>query len=264
MKRMSKIKAKKKAVSRPKKKIAAKKVAGRMYPGLEFSKPARRPFFYTNFVSTIDGKVAVRQPGYWPIGSGRDYEVMNELRAHADALVHGRYTAAMFPTVQSMAKPEFTKLRRRFGKKQPLLYIVVAGHPDTDLLRNLKNLEGIRPILVTREEAILPKGTEAVCEVLRLGERLVDLDLLVEYLESLGVKNVLVEGGPSLLSSFFAHDFIDEVFLTVAPKVVGGESKETLSMVEGRLLSPEQSARFELLSAKKVGHEMFLRYRVKH
>lgn len=245
------------------------KAAARMYSGIDFPRMqagrSARPFFYTNFVSTIDGKVAVRKAGYWPIGSYRDYQVLTELRAEADALVHGKHTATLFPTLTSLANPEFLALRKRFGKAAPLLYIVISGHPNAELIGNLRNPAGIRPLLVTREEAVLPEGAGEVCDVVRLGERLVDLDLLAEYLEGRGIRNVLVEGGPSLLGSFLAHDFIDEVFLTVAPKVVGsGKQDETLTMVEGQLLPPEQSARFELLSAKKEGDELFLRYRVRH
>jgi len=37
-----------------------------LYPNLKFPKFSDRPFFYTNFVQTIDGKVGVKEEGYWP------------------------------------------------------------------------------------------------------------------------------------------------------------------------------------------------------
>lgn len=233
------------------------------YPSLKFKGPKNRPFFYTNFVSTLDGKVAVRNKGYWPIGSKKDFEVLLELRAHADVLVHGKNTALSFRHMERLAEPRFKTLRRKIGKESSLLYMVVSDHPDDQLARHLKSISGAKAVLVTSEAAHLSKKLRETVDVMRFGERHVDIDLFAEYLWAAGKKHVLVEGGPSLVGSFFARDLIDEVFLTIAPKVFGSKPGDTATMMEGSLLSPAQSRRFELLSAKKLGDEMFLRYRTK-
>ena len=80
-----------------------------LYPNLKFPKVLKRPFFYTNFVQTVDGKVGVGKSelqGYWPIGSKKDYEVLTELRAYADCLIHGGNLAREFgeQTLKSINK----------------------------------------------------------------------------------------------------------------------------------------------------------------
>lgn len=188
------------------------------YPKLSFPKFKNRPFFYTNFVQTIDGKVQVKNPGYWPIGSRTDYQILTELRAYSDCLIHGKNLYQEFGeiTKKSLQKNEFKALRKKLGKNPDLAYIV---------------------------------GTH-------------DLKKLSQDLNKKDYKNVLVEGGPTLLGSFLKENLIDQVFLTIAPKIYGTEPGKTLTLVEGILLKPDKIKNLKLLSVKKMGNELFLRYKM--
>lgn len=188
------------------------------YPNLRFPKVKDRPFFYTNFVQTVDGKVWVNGQGYWPIGSKKDYQVLMELRAYADCLIHGKNLYREFGeiTKKSLQKKEFKDLRKKLGKKADLTYIV---------------------------------GTH-------------DLKKLSQDLNKKGYKNVLIEGGPTLLGSFLKENLIDEVFLTIAPKIYGSKPGQTLTLVEGVLFKPDQIKKLKLLSVKQIGGELFLHYKL--
>src|SRR3989344_8251129 len=102
-----------------------------MYEGITFPTLPNRPFFYTNFVSTADGKIQVLENtnDYWPIGSKLDHDTLVELRTHADALVHGKNTAYGFRTLNTLEYPQFQKRRKAVGKNELLPYIVISGHP---------------------------------------------------------------------------------------------------------------------------------------
>lgn len=190
------------------------------YPNLTFPIKKGRPFFYTNFVQTLDGKVAVKRHGYWPIGSKVDHNVLVELRAYADCLIHGKNLYNEFDnmTRQSLQEDKFRALRKKLGKNPELPYIV-GSH---------------------------------------------DLKKLSKDLFKLGYKNILVEGGPTLLGSFLKENLIDEFFLTIAPKIYGTHHKTTLTLVEGVLFSPLQIKKLKLVFCKKSGDELFLRYRVRN
>ena len=211
----------------------------------------------------MDGKVTVEGERYWPIGSERDYAVMIELRAHADLLIHGRNSATSFRTVDSLAKRSFVDMRRRLGRTRELLYTVLSREPGKALMNALRNKNGIRPLLVTSDEAFIPADMGEVADVLRMGTRDIDLAMLSEYFASRGFRTALVEGGPNLVGSFFGEKLIDEVFLSVAPRVFGNENGRALTMVEGTLLPYSEKSQFRLLSAKRYGDEMFLRYRIR-
>ena len=177
------------------------------YQNLKFPKVKGRPFFYTNFVQTVDGKVAVKKPGYWPIGSKTDHLLLTELRDHADCLVHGKNLAAEFGeiTLKSLAE-----------KNLNLPYLV-AQRPLKEFVRKLHKK---------------------------------------------GYKNVLVEGGPTLLGSFLKAGFLDEIFLTIAPKIFGTEKDATLTLVENYLFPKKAIKKLKLKSVKQIENELYLRYEV--
>lgn len=190
------------------------------YPNLKFPQIKGRPFFYTNFVQTVDGKVGVKKDGYWPIGSKLDYQVLVELRSYADCLLHGKNLASQFGeiTKKSIQKKEFKDLRKKLGKSKDLPYITVS----------------------TR-----------------------DLEKMADDLYKKGYRHILVEGGPTLLASFLKANLIDEIFLTITPKIYGSETGKTLTLVEDYLFPKNAIKNLSLLSVKKAEHELFLHYKVK-
>lgn len=236
-----------------------------LYENLTFLKKNDRPFFYTNFVSTIDGKVQVNgknQSAYWPIGSETDFQTLLDLRAYSDLFIHGKNTALGFNHLGRIQSLEFKERRKKLGKKENLQYIVITNTPDDSLLEFLKDARGEKAYIVTTEEANISEALKQQVKLLRIGKGQVDLKKLSDWMFKEDFKNVLVEGGPTLLGSFMAEDLIDEVFLTIAPKIFGNIGHQTLSLIEGVLFAPDKIKKWELLSVKQVVNELFLRYRL--
>ena len=194
-----------------------------LYTNLKFPKISGRPFFYTNFVQTVDGKVAVKKPGYWPIGSKLDHDVLIELRSHADVLIHGGNLAREFGEIT---------LKNLHPK---LSYYIITSHSN-----------GLPDKLKNHPQVTIFSGS---------------LKKLVQKLKSNGQKLILVEGGPTLLGSFLKENLMDEIFLTVAPKIYG-TSNLTLNLVEGILFPKNSTKKLRLLSVKPIKDELFLRYKV--
>ncbi|MDP3988413.1 MAG: RibD family protein [Candidatus Levybacteria bacterium] len=231
-----------------------------VYANLKFPLIKSRPFFYTNFVVTVDGKVQVlNNPyAYWPIGSKVDHQTLIELRAHADVLVHGKNTAVWMRHIDNLEKEEFRVLRKKLGKKDDLAYVVLSNNPDKKLLKNLKGSYKAK-FLATSKMAYIPGNFS---NVLRLGEKRLNIKVLSKYLYDKGYKNVLVEGGPKVLSAFLSNGLLDEIFLTIAPKIFGSKKNSTLTMIEDFLFPSDKVKNLELLSVKKVEDEVYLRYKV--
>lgn len=235
-----------------------------MYEDLHFPHKEQRPFFYTNFVVTIDGKTLVRTApkDYWPIGSWLDYETLVELRTYADILIHGKNTALFGRTLDRLNNAEFRAARSKLGKSPDLPYLVMSNRPEDDLIRYLDNYDGPQPLLVTTEAAFVSNELASKVRLIRLGKEIVDIDLLTSFLHQEGFQHALVEAGPTLISVFLAHNLIDELFLTVAPKIFGNSENATYTLVEGYLFPPDAIKQCKLLSAKQVGDELFLRYNI--
>ena len=208
-----------------------------VYPNLRFPKRTNRPFFYTNFVSTVDGKVQVLKNArdYWPIGSKADYQLLLELRAHADCLIHGKNLAQQFgeTTLKSLENSAFKKMRKQLGKQPALPYYIISHRPAA-----LADLEPRTTIVSS------------------------DLAILAKKLHKAGFRNVLVEGGPHLLTSFLKINLIDEIFLTITPRIFGNALGSALTLVEGYLFPKNAIINLSLLSVKKLESEIYLRYQV--
>ena len=72
---------------------------------------------------------------------------------------------------------------------------------------------------------------------------------------------ILVEGGPQLLGDFFAEGLLDVLFLTLAPQIAGRDaSTERPGLVEGHRFAPEHPLWGTLVSIKRGGSHLFLRY----
>ena len=183
-------------------------------------------------MQTVDGKVQVLKntKDYWPIGSKLDHEALLELRAYSDCLIHGSNLAKEFGeiTVKSLNNSAFKRLRRNLGKNPTLpLFVITRKKSVTHPMWNITSLD--------------PKAL--ACE-----------------LYTRGYKQILIEGGPTLLASFLKENLIDQIFLTIAPKIFGNINSSTLTLVEGYLFPKKAIKNLSLLSVKKVGNELFLRY----
>jgi riboflavin biosynthesis pyrimidine reductase len=225
-----------------------------------------------NFVSSIDGVVAIPAVSNSPrlLGGATDADrfVMALLRACAGALVMGastfrasseaRWTAAsLYPS----AAEAFGELRQRLGlEPEPSLAVVTASgsldpsHPALEA--------GALVVTTERGAARLRGDLPAACEVL-VAERdgAVDLGVAVEELRSRGHGAVLSEGGPTMLGSLLDAGLVDELFLTISPLLAGRpDGEERLGLVEGVRLLPDRRLASRLLSLRRDGAYLFLRY----
>ena len=108
--------------------------------------------------------------------------------------------------------------------------------------RVLEAGEGTGPLLVVCPRGCDPTRLGAVRErlgpdqVIEAGEGLVDPATAVAALADRGLRQVLCEGGPSLMSMLVASGRLDELCLTWSPVVVGGSGPRILNgaPAEGR------------------------------
>ncbi|MDA1316456.1 MAG: RibD family protein [bacterium] len=207
-----------------------------------------RPYLFTSFISSIDGKIIVKEKGYWPIGTEKDKEYFTYLRAHADALVDARNTAVRFAKyiIKRIHEDMYQGFRKDLGKPPLPEYIVITSRPDEELHNALKNDHGFKPTILTPNE----------------GESRVTPQKLIEYLNSKGYKNVFIDGGPNLIAQLLEARVLDEIHLTIAPKIFGSLPDKTLTMVEGILFPPDEVPQFKLESVEKLEDEVVLRYKV--
>ena len=86
---------------------------------------------------------------------------------------------------------------------------------------------------------------------------------IVDAVRSRGHRTVLCEGGPTVIGWLLRERLLDELFLTLSPRLAGREPGVARSgLVEGYALPPDGLVGAQLLSVKRGESHLFLRYRI--
>ena len=166
-----------------------------------------RPWLRVNMISTVDGAASGPDGRSGGINNAADKRVFDTLRRICDAVVVGAGTARD-EGYRDVSKPIVLVSRR--GEVPELLRGAPPGSVRLATLANAEHLEESRAIL----------GAEHVHV---LGEDRVDLAELKSTLAGLGLTNLLSEGGPQLLRELLSQGVVDELDLTIVPRLLGGE-----------------------------------------
>ena len=216
--------------------------------------PVERPYLGLNMVASLDGKATLdwRTKG---LSTEVDRRLFHHLRTQADAVMVGAGTAREERYGRMTKTHELRQKRQNEGLVPDALAVVVSGRLDLPPDLPLLNEPEQRVVVATGSDEELP-GLKARVEYARVGD---DLPRLMAYLhEEHGVRSVLCEGGPTLNSFLFAAGLVDELFLTMNPKVISGAA--ALTIVAGRELV--EPAELELISVAEGDGDLFTRWRV--
>ena len=230
------------------------------------------PRLYANFVSSLDGVVALEgQDHSSQMISGRseaDRFVMGLLRACADAVLIGAGTLRAAPDslwtptyIYPEAAAEFAELRKHLGRSdEPRLVLLTArGEMDPHhLALEAGALVVTTSLGATKLRGRLPGASSIVAMESGRAINLVDV---IATLRSEDHQLVLSEGGPTVMGSLVQAALLDELFLTLSPILAGrSDVGGRPGLVEGAELLPARSISGDLLSVRKHGSHLFLRY----
>jgi riboflavin-specific deaminase-like protein len=217
--------------------------------------PGDRPYVALNMVSTLDGKATIdwRTRG---LSSELDRRLFHHLRTQADAVMVGAGTARVERYGRIVKSEELREKRRAEGLEPDPLAVIVSARLDLPADLPLLNEPDQRVVVATGSDAVIP-DLAAQVDYLRVGD---DLPVLMARLrEDYGVRSVLCEGGPTLNSHLLAAALVDELFLTLHPKLTGGAA--ALTIVAGRSLAAP--AELGLESLAEGDGDLFTRWRIK-
>ncbi len=230
-----------------------------LYDGLQFPEPPRgRPYVAINMVSTVDGKVTIDGRSY-PVGSDTDHKLMRKIRAPVDMVMVGAGSLRA-EDINFSLPADLQELRLVRGLTPHPIAAVVSASGDLPLDRKFFLSGDFESIVFTSKQAgqARIRQLENYSRVIVIGENDVDLQRLMKVLRGrLGVRRLLVEGGPTLNFSLIDAGYVDELFCTIAPKMLGGRGP---TMVEGKGMGASRIARLRLISAFTYADELYLRY----
>jgi 2,5-diamino-6-(ribosylamino)-4(3H)-pyrimidinone 5'-phosphate reductase len=179
-----------------------------------------------NAAMTIDGKIATNL-GDSAISSKQDLRRLHRLRSSVDAIVIGISTVIV-------DNPRLTvRLVKRYGTTPVRIIIDSTGRIplDSKILKSASKINTIVAVTSRTSDKRIDKIKSAGAMVIVAGARTVDLKELFCILKKMGFNKILVEGGGELNWSILQLGIVNELMVTVAPRIVGGRTATTL--VEG-------------------------------
>lgn len=217
-----------------------------LYGSLEFPPaPPDRPYTFINMVCTIDGKTVsdTREHDVVGLGSKFDQAVMDDIESAADAVLQGGQT--------------LRATNPKWNPKAPVrIGVTKSGKVPFD--KQYFSAPGSQAYLACPANLVieLPEHVQRI----NAGKDEVDAVWLARYLRrELEIERLHILGGSEINALFLRHDLVDELFLTIAPKVKLGRDLPTYA--GGDPLSEETIQNYALISHHAEGDELFLRYR---
>jgi riboflavin biosynthesis pyrimidine reductase len=205
-----------------------------------------RPYAFIDMVTTIDGKILSgdREDHVIDLGSSLDHTLMKRIASQADAVLVGSNTLR---TTLSSWDPG---TERR----------VVVSSSGRDLPYESAFFRTGEGYVAVPEDSTFtaPQGVGTIAK----GRGTTDLRAVLKLLKGLGVERLLVLGGSELNAQVLHLDLIDELFVTIAPKVKLGRDVPTYA--DGVALPREGLLRYRIVESHVVDNEVFLRYRRDH
>jgi len=183
-----------------------------------------------NSAMTVDGKIATHQ-GDSAISSKDDLIRVHKLRDSVDGIIVGISTVLA----------DNPRLTIRLGRNQPkekhLSRIIIDSMGriplDSQILRTASKIKTIVAVTKLAHMNVRRKIKKTGAIVIVAGTNTVDLKRVLWTIQKMGIKKILVEGGGEINWSLFSLGIVNELIVTIAPKIVGGRQATTLVEGEG-------------------------------
>lgn len=212
-----------------------------------------RPFVYTNYVTSIDGRIAVphpTKPGLTvpkQVANDRDWRLFQELAVQADILItSGRYLrdyadGRAQEILSVYDDPAFADLRdwrvQRGLPPQPDL-AVISSSLDFRLPAALTS-QGRRVVIftdATADQARIERLQAEAGQVVIAGVDCVRGAPLIAAMHEMGYRLVYNATGPKVMHLLLADNMLDRFYMTLANRMLGGLPFSAI--VDGPLLEP--------------------------
>jgi len=207
------------------------------------------------WAQTIDGKLAYAA-GYesrW-ISNEQSRKDVHKLRRRAGAILVGINTV--------IADDPLLTVRPSRGK-QPIR-IVLDGSLRIPLDCRLLATAKKAPVLIVAGEGAIKTNLELADKIKRKGAEVItvpaiqgrcDLRFLLDELTKRGIQQLLVEGGPTVLSSFLKEQLVDEIVVYIAPKILGSQGGASLAKSMTELM---EAVSLHYVDIKRFGSDVSL------
>jgi 5-amino-6-(5-phosphoribosylamino)uracil reductase len=227
-----------------------------------------RPHTTVILAMTADGKIADYQHTAARFGSIHDQHHLERQVSLVDGVLFGAGTLRAYGTTMSVTNPLLLQERERRSQFPQPVQIVVSASANLDpQWRFFRQPIPRWLITIPSRHRLWESKTEferiLIAPVISAESNLIiNWTRTFEQLAELGLNKLAILGGGELVASLLAEDLIDELWLTLCPVILGGQSAPT--PVGGTGWIQSQGKKLQLLEVKQIEQELLVHYRVNY
>jgi len=221
---------------------------------------SKLPFVLVNMAMTADGKIATANRAVSSFASARDHEHLLALRTTVDAVMAGARTADSAPINLGPGPAKYRRQRLKRGLAEYNLRVIVSRsgsvNPRAEVFQ--RRFSPIIILTTRRAGAGRLKRLRALADEVKICDRKeINFRAALRWLrQQWRVKRLLCEGGGELNGALFRAGLVNELHLTIYPKIFGGRRAPTIA--DGRGFSRlADLKRFRIKSTRQIGGELF-------
>lgn len=213
----------------------------------------KRPEIILVIASSLDGRIAFPQGGETHLGSEYDKQLLNKSLTKVDATLFGSGTLKAHQSTFLIRKNHFLKNRQEILANQPIS--VIAGNSENFSKSWRYFKQPIRRWLISSNRNI--KDSKVNFDKILFYENswLHTLNILKKE----GIKKIALLGGAKLIESFFKEDLIDEIKITICPKLIGGQYTWIPFKEKNEIFNFENRWKIKMTKVLKTS-EVFIHY----
>ena len=214
----------------------------------------KRPEIILVIASSLDGRIAFPEGGETHLGSEYDKKLLNKSLKKVDATLFGSGTIKAHQSTFLIRKKHFLKRRQEISVNQPIS--IIAGNSENFSKSWRYFNQPIRRWLISSNRNI--KDSKVNFDKILFFENswLQTLNILKKE----GIKRIALLGGAKLIESFFTEDLIDEIKITICPKVIGGKYTWIPFKEKNKIFNFENSWKIKVTKVLKSS-EIFIHYK---
>jgi len=207
----------------------------------------KRPRVTINCAMSLDGKIALPSRRQTRLSCDEDLKRVHTLRNDSDAIVVGIGTVLM-DDPKLLVKKKYVA-----SPSQPLRIVLDSN------FRTPRNAQVLKPGSPTLIVTTCKEERHNDIRIIQCGVRneRVNLQQLLEYLDEKGIKKIMVEGGETVMWEFLKNNLVDELFVFIAPMIIGGVTSPTLAGGKGAA-SLESVIQMKMQRIKRLGNGLLI------
>jgi len=212
-----------------------------------------RPYVIINAAMSADGKISTPLRHQTKISGSEDLARVEKLRAESDAILVGIGTIKTDDPSLRLKNEDYKKQRICTGKTAEPARVILDSNAefpaDSDMFK-----KGTGEIIVVVSDAAPKEQVETLKKkvtVITAGNSRVDLGQMLDALGEHGIKQLMVEGGATVLWSFMSEQLFDEIRIYIGALIIGGKTSPTFADGTG-FTTPEEFPRLDLKSVDRV------------